>query len=141
MVGQFLRSGVRALPAGAALAKALLTNQGLAGSLGFLSGLSGIGSGGKGLFTRFLDDACGGDEVGMHRRLAGRVDMTSGDDLQLGAADLLRHLSGARWRKLIGSGHVVAAATERAGQRSVIFAEVGGEPAGLRRIRVFSEAG
>src|SRR6202048_3201784 len=60
MVGQFLRSGVRALPAGAALAKALLTNQGLAGSLGFLSGLSGIGSGGQGLFTRVLDDACGG---------------------------------------------------------------------------------
>jgi hypothetical protein len=141
MVGQFLRSGVRAVPAGAELAKALLTNQGLAGTLGFLSGFSGMGSGGKGLFARFLDDACGGDEVGMRRRLAGQVGISRGDDLQLSAADLLRHLSGARWRKLIGSGHAVVAATERAGQRSVIFAEVGAEPARLRRIRVFSEAG
>jgi hypothetical protein len=141
MVGQFLRSGVRAVPAGAELAKALLTNQGLAGTLGFLSGFSGMGSGGKGLFARFLDDACGGDEVGMRRRLAGQVGISSGDDLQLSPADLLRHLSGARWRKLIGSGHAVVAAAERAGQRSVIFAEVGAEPARLKRIRVFSEAG
>jgi hypothetical protein len=141
MVGQFLRSGVRAVPAGAELAKALLTNQGLAGTLGFLSGFSGMGSGGKGLFARFLDDACGGDEVGMRRRLAGQVGISGGDDLQMSAADLLRHLSGARWRKLIGSGHAVVAATERAGQRSVIFAEVGAEPARLTRIRVFSEAG
>ncbi|MDT7794837.1 MAG: hypothetical protein QOD59_4278 [Mycobacterium sp.] len=141
MVGHFLRSGVRAVPAGADLAKALLTNQGLAGTLGFLSGFSGMGSGGKGLFARFLDDACGGDEVGMRRRLAGQVGISSGDDLQLSAADLLRHLSGARWRKLIGTGHAVVAATERAGQRSVIFAEVGSEPARLKRIRVFSEAG
>ena len=141
MVGQFLRGGVRAVPAGVALSRLLLTNQGLTGTLGFLSGFSGMGSGGKRLFARFLDDACGGDEVGMRRRLAGQVGISSGDDLQLSAADLLRHLSGARWRKLIGSGHVVAAATERAGQRSVIFAEVGGEPARLKRIRVFSEAG
>jgi Nuclear transport factor 2 (NTF2) domain len=141
MVGQFLRSGVRAVPAGAELSRALLTNQGLAGTLGFLSGFGGMGSGGKGLFARFLDDACGGDEVGMRRRLAGQVDITRGDDLQLSAADLLRHLSGARWRKLIGSGHAVVAATERAGQGSVIFAEVSAEPAALKRIRVFSEAG
>jgi hypothetical protein len=141
MVGQFLRSGVRAVPAGAELSRALLTNQGLAGTLGFLSGFGGVGSGGKRLFGRFLDDACGGDEVGMRRRLAGQADISRGDDLQLSAADLLRHLSGARWRKLIGSGHAVAAATERAGQRSVIFAEVGAEPAALTRIRVFSEVG
>jgi hypothetical protein len=141
MVGQFLRSGVRAVPAGAELSKALLANQGLAGTFGFLRGFNGMGGGGKALLTRFLDDACGGDEVGMRRRLAGQVDISSGDDLQLSAADLLRHLSGARWRKLVGSGHAVAAATERSGQRSVIFAEVGTEPTALKRIRVFSEAG
>jgi hypothetical protein len=141
MVGQILRSGVRAVPVGAALAKTLLTNQGLAGTLGFLSGFNGIGSGGKSLFARFLDDACGGDEVGMRRRLAGQVDISGGEDVQLSPADLLRHLSGARWRKLIGAGRAVVAATERAGQRSVIFAEVGAEPARLERIRVFSEAG
>jgi hypothetical protein len=140
MVGQFLRGGVGAVPAGVQLSRLLLRNQGLVGTLGFLGGFRGIGGGAKGAVARFLDAACAGDEVGMRRRLAGQVRISSGDDLQLSAGDLLRHLSGARWRKLIGSGHAVVAATERAGQRSVIFAEVGTDPLAITRIRVFSEA-
>ena len=46
-----------------------------------------------------------------------------------------------RWRKLIGCGHAVVAATDRAGQRSVIFTEIGSEPVAIIRIRVFREAG
>src|ERR1700730_6295683 len=88
MVGQFLRGGVRAVPAGVALSRLLLTNQGLTGTLGFLSGFSGIGSGGKRLFARFLDDACGGDEVGMRRRLAGPGEISHRGDLPLSAGDL-----------------------------------------------------
>jgi hypothetical protein len=141
MVGQFLRSGVRSLPAGLQLSRLLLRNQGLGGVLGFLGGFRGIGSGAKGIVARFLDAACAGDEVGIRRRLAGQPRISSGDELNLSAADLLKHLSGARWRKLIGSGYSVVAATERAGQRSVIFAEVGSEPRTITRIRVFSEAG
>jgi SnoaL-like domain len=141
MVGQFLRGGIGAVPAGVQLSKLLVRNQGLAGTLGFLSGFNGMSSGGKGLLARFLDSACAGDEVGMRRRLAGQVRISRGDDKQLSAADLLRHLSGARWRKLIRSGRAVVAATERAGQHSVIFAEVGSEPVGITRIRVFSDAG
>jgi Nuclear transport factor 2 (NTF2) domain len=140
MVGQFLRGGIGAVPAGLQLSKLLLRNQGLVGTLGFLGGLRGIGSGAKGAVARFLDAACAGDEVGMRRRLDSQVRISSGDDVQLSAGELLRHLSGARWRKLIGSGHAVVAATERAGQRSVIFAEVSTEPLAITRIRVFSEA-
>ena len=123
------------------MSRLLLTNQGALGTLGFLGGFSGIGTRSKGVVARFLDAACAGDEVGMRRRLVGRVHITRGADLQLSAADLLRHLSGARWRKLIGSGQAVVAATERARQRSVIFTEVGSEPVAITRIRVFSEAG
>ena len=141
MMGQFLRVGIRAVPAVLQLSRLLLTNQGAVGTLGFLGGFRGIGTGSKGVVARFLDAACAGDEVGMRRRLVGRVHISSGDDLQLSAADLLRHLSGARWRKLIGCGHAVVATTERAGQRSVIFTEVGSEPVAITRIRVFSEAG
>jgi hypothetical protein len=140
MVGQFLRGGIGAVPAGLQLSKLLLRNQGLVGTLGFLGGFRGFGSGAKGAVARFLDAACAGDEVGMRRRLAGQVRISSGDDVQLSAGELLRHLSGARWRKLIGSGHTVVAATERAGQRSVVFAEVSTEPVAITRIRVFSEA-
>jgi SnoaL-like domain len=141
MVGQFLRGGIRAVPAGLQLSKLLLTNQGLVGTLGFLGGFRGIGSGAKGAVERFLNAACAGDEVGMRRRLAGRVRISSGDDVPMTAADLLKHLSGARWRKLIGSGYAVVAAIERAGQRSVIFTDLGSEPVAITRIRVFSEAG
>src|SRR5262245_55970236 len=140
MVGQFLRSGVRAVPASLQLSKLLMRNQGLVGTLGFLSGFRGLGSGSKGVVERFLDAACAGDEVGMRRRLAGQARISSGDDLQLSAGDLLKHLSGARWRKLIGAGRAVVAAAERAGQRSVIVTEVGSEPLAITRIRVFSEA-
>ena len=141
MVGQFLRGGVRALPAGLQLSKLLLRNQGAVGALGFLGGFRGFGSGAKGVVAHFLDAACAGDEVGMRRRLTGKVEISSGDELPLSAADLLRHLSGAHWRKLIGSGHAVVAATERGGQRSVVFAETGSEPVAITRIRLFSEAG
>lgn len=141
MVGQFLRGGVRALPAGLQLSKLLLRNQGAVGTLGFLGGFRGFGSGAKGTVARFLDAACAGDEVGMRRRLTGKVHISSGDDLPLSAADLLKHLSGARWRKLIGSGHAVVAATDRGGHRSVVFAETGSEPVVITRIRLFSEAG
>jgi len=141
MALQFLRGGVRAVPAGLQLSRLLLRNQGLVGTLGFLGGLRGVGSGAKGVVARFLDAACAGDEVGMRRRLAGQVRISTGDDAPLSAGDLVRHLSGAHWRKLIGSGPVVVAATERAGQRSVVFAEVAAEPLAITRIRVFSEAG
>jgi hypothetical protein len=139
MVGQFLRNGLRAVPAGVDLSKALLTNQGLGGALGFLSGFRGVGSGSKGIVARFLDAACDGDEVGMRRRLARHVRVSSGDDLALSGAELTKHLAGARWHKLIASGYNVVAAIERDGQRSVVVGEVGSEPAALKRIRVFSE--
>jgi hypothetical protein len=141
MVGEFLRGGIRAVPAGLQLSRLLMRNQGLVGTLGFLGGFRGIGSGAKGAVARFLDAACAGDEVGMRRRLAGGVRICAGDDVQMTAGDLLRHLSGARWRKLVGSGHVVVAAIERAGQRSVFFAEVGSEPVAITGIQLFSDAG
>jgi SnoaL-like domain len=141
MVGQFLRGGIRAVPAGLQLLKLLLRNQGFVGALGFVSGFRGIGSGAKGVVAQFLDAACAGDEVGMRRGLAAHVRIFRGNDLQLSAADLLKHLSGARWRKLIGSGHAVVVAVERDGRRSVIFTEVGSEPVAITTIRLFSEEG
>jgi Nuclear transport factor 2 (NTF2) domain len=141
MVGEFLRNGVRAVPAGLGLSKALLTNQGPGGTLGFLSGFRGVGTGSKRIFARFLDAACDGDEVGMRRRLAGTVQISRGDDLAFSGAELSRHLAGARWHKLVASGSHVVAGIERTGQRSVVFGEVGSEPAALKRIRIFSEPG
>ncbi len=80
-------------------AERMFANQGLSGSLGFLSGFQGVGTGGKGLFARFLDEACGGDEIGV-RRLAADIPITLGDTEPLTTSDLVKHLSGGTWDKL-----------------------------------------
>jgi hypothetical protein len=142
MVGQFVRGGLGAVPAGISLGRTMFANQGLAGSLGFASGFRGLGTGGKGLFARFLDDACGGDEVGM-RRLLSDTPVTVGDTETLTSSELVKHLSGASWSKLISSGRSVVARIDREGRRSVLIGEIG-EGAGrgrprITRIRLFGE--
>lgn len=142
MIGQFARAGLSALPAGLALGRSLFSNQGLTGSLGFAGGLRGIGSGGKRLFGQFLDDACAGDELGM-RRLVSDAPVTVGDADPLSFAELVRHLSGGTWSKLISSGRAVVARIDRDGRRTVLVGEIGavdGRGTGqITRIRVFGE--
>ena len=105
MVGQFLRSGVRAVPAGVQLSKALVTNQGLGGTLGFLSGFRGMAVpdprvSSRGSWTPRAPatrSACGG---GSPARCLPRAATTSTErrrpDSDTSPA--------ARWHKLIGSG-------------------------------------
>lgn len=142
MIGQFARGGLSALPAGLSLGRTMFANQGLAGSLGFASGFRGIGSGGKAVFARFLDDACGGDEVGM-RRLLSDTPVTVGDSDPVSSSDLVKHLSGGTWSKLISSGRSVAARVDRDGRRVVLVGEIGagtgGKRAHITRIRMFGE--
>lgn len=142
MIGQFARGGLGAVPAGIALSRTMFANQGLAGTLGFVSGFRGLGSGGKGLFARFLDDACGGDEVGM-RRLASDTPVTVGDSETMTSSDLVKHLSGGSWSKLISSGRSVVARVDLGDRRTVVIGELDGgagrDRARISRIRLFAE--
>lgn len=142
MMGRFARAGLGAVPAGLSLGRLMVANQGLAGSLGFLSGFRGLGSGGKALFGRFLDDVCGGDEVGM-RRLLSDATLTLGDSEPLTSSDLVKNLSGGSWSKLIGAGRSVAARIHRDGRHSVLIAEIeagaGTDRTRISRIRLFAE--
>lgn len=142
MIGQFARTGLGAVPAGIALGRTMFANQGLTGSMGFASGFRGVGTGGKRLFARFLDDACGGDEVGM-RRLVSDTPVTVGDNDPLTSSDLGKHLSGGSWSKLISSGRSVAARVERDGLRTVLIGEIaagaGPDRAKITRIRLFRD--
>ena len=138
MMGQFARGGLAAVPAGIALGRTMFTNQGLSGSLGFLGGFQGFGTGGKGLFARFLDEACGGDEIGV-RRHAADIPITRGDTEGLTTSDLVKHLSGGTWDKLIRSGRAVAARVDRDGRRTVLIADLGADRAAIARIRLFGE--
>jgi SnoaL-like domain len=96
MIGQFLRNGVRALPASLQLSAGLLRNQRLAGTAGFLSGLRGAGRQGK----RLVENALGQGLL----------------------ADELRECD---WGKMIAAGNTVAASVIASSGRGVLFTEVG----------------
>ncbi|MCH9700874.1 MAG: nuclear transport factor 2 family protein [Actinomycetia bacterium] len=138
MIGQFVRGGLGAVPAGIALGRTMINNQGLSGGLGFLGGFRGLGTGGRGLFARFLDESCGGDEVGV-RRLAADISITRGDSEPLTTSDLVKHLSGGTWHKLIRSGRAVAARVDNGGRPSVLIGELAADRAAISRIRLFAE--
>ncbi|KUI35705.1 nuclear transport factor 2 family protein [Mycobacterium sp. GA-2829] len=142
MAGQFLRNGVRAVPAGGALTAALLRNQGPAGAAGFLSGLWGAGAARKRHVERFLADACAGDEVAVRRRLGRGARITLGESQPLSGAELLGRLVGARCDKLIAAGrHVAAMVRGPGGVRAVVIADVESRPFAITRLRVFAEPG
>lgn len=141
MIGQFARGGLGAIPAGITLVRTMFANQGPSGAMGFLGGFRGIGSGGATLFARFLDDACGGDEVGI-RRLVSDAQVTVGDSGAVTSSDLVKALSGGTWSKLVSSGRSIAARVERDGQRTVLIGDIGGAGragATITRIRVFGD--
>lgn len=139
MVVQFAKGGLAAVPAGLALARGLLVNQRVAGTLGFLSGFRGVGTRGKRHLRGFLDDACAGDEVAVRRRMSDQVHITLGDDERIATSDLVNRLAGGRPRKLIASGNTVAAGIESDGRRQVLIAEMRPSPLATVRIRLFGE--
>ena len=152
MARQFASNGAAALPAGAALARALLRNQGRSGAAGFLAGFGGVGSRAKGLFGALLDDACVGDEIAVRRRLHDSAEITAGDTHRIGTSDLTALLRGARWDGMVRAGQFVAARVERAESRGVILGEVHPRPSSgqrsrlaprreIRAVRLFAEDG
>lgn len=141
MVGEFLRNGLGALPAGMQLAGALLRNQGLAGAAGFAGGFRRAGRRGQRLCTQLLDDLCAGDEVAVRRALSGDTAIYSGDQTPLGASELVALTAGARWRKPVVSGYSLAAGLDSDGRRAVLIVEVRPKPLGISRLRYFADAG
>ena len=139
MVAQFLRSGVRSVPAGVQLSRGLLGNQGVVGALGFLGGFRGVGAAGKRHFEQFLADARAGDEVAMRRWLGRGATITAGEDTAMTTADLLARLTGAQPRKVIASGYSLVAGVDGNQGRDVLIADVTARPFGLDRVRYFSQ--
>lgn len=141
MVGQFVRNGLAAVPAGLQLSGALLRNQGVTGAAGFAQGFRGAGRPGKRLFTALLNDLCAGDEVALQRRLTRSTTVCAGEDAPLGVAGLMELTAGARWHKMIGSGYSLVAGLDRDGRRAVLIADVTPKPMAVTRLRYFADAG
>lgn len=140
MVGQFLRKGVKGVPAALALSKALLANQGVTGTVGFLRGFRGAGRAGKRQVRAFVDAAAAGDEMAVRRRLGRGVTITSGDDVPMSAAELMTRVAGARPRKQIAAGQTVTVGLDGDRGRLLMLAEVTQKPFAIRRIRVFADS-
>ncbi|KAA0094189.1 hypothetical protein CIW49_25590 [Mycolicibacterium sp. P1-18] len=138
MVWQFARSGVGALPAGLQLSRALLRNQRLSGTVGFLTGFRGATSRGKQHVAKLLDDACAGDQVAVRRRLGDAARLSRGDDDRIGTSEFVGLLHGARWDGMVRAGSVVVARVRRDGRQLVLFAEVETRPTRIRAVRVFT---
>lgn len=141
MIGQFARAGLGVVPVGVSLGRSMFANQGIGGSVGFLRGFRGSGGAGKRVFARFLDDACGGDEVGMRRLLSDApVTLVDGDPLT--SSDVVGYLSGGTWSKLIASGDAVAARVDTDGHHRILLADTAGgltrERPTITRVRLFA---
>ncbi|MDV3126207.1 ketosteroid isomerase family protein [Mycobacterium sp. 21AC1] len=141
MVGQFVRNGIGAAPAGMQLAGALLRNQGPGGAVGFAAGFRRAGRRGRQLCTRLFDDLCAGDEVAVRRALARDTAVHTGDHGPLGASELVELTAGARWRKPVVSGYSVVAGLDSAGHRAVLIADLTPKPLAISRLRYFADVG
>lgn len=136
MAAQFARSGLAALPSGVALGRTMLAEQGLAGCLGFVSGLRPLGAGLKSRFSDLLEAACTGDELGL-RRLAADAVISHGERTQVSTSEVVKQLAGGTWEKVVRSGPAVAARVDRAGERWVLIGESGPDRSAFGRLRLF----
>jgi len=138
MVLQFLGNGVSALPAGVQLSQALIRNQRLRGTGGFLAGFRRVGSRQKTLVDTFVNAVGRGDRFGAREALSSGVTMTFGDDEVADLGDLIERCSGATTTKLIAAGPTVAASVASASHRGVLFADVT-RGSGIARVRYFPQ--
>lgn len=136
MMGQFLRNGAAAVPATMGLSRALLGNQGLAGTMGFAAGFRRVRSRHTTLLAEFLTAASDGDEVRAGRALAVDAVVTRGNAVAHGVAEL--GLGTARWSKMIGSGYTAVVSIDAVGGRGVLFADFTRRGDAITAIRYFT---
>lgn len=137
MVVQMLRQGAKSLPVSARLGGALLRNQGLSGTVGFLAGFQRPGRREKRCVEAFLGAAVSGDQLAARRSLADRAALSHRDDTVFALGDLVDQLRGGRWTKMIGAGDTVSASVITPSGRGVVFCEIDSATGGITRVQYF----
>lgn len=137
MMLQFLRTGTHAAAPALQLSRALLTNQGLAGTGGFMAGFRRAGARHKKLVETFLTAVTRGDKFAAMSTLSSTAAMTLGDDDDLDLAELGAQLSGASWPKAIGAGSTVTVSVTSEHGRGMLFADVAWRGNAINRVRYF----
>ncbi|KED07795.1 hypothetical protein P939_01827 [Mycobacterium tuberculosis KT-0045] len=100
MMLQFLRTGSGATRPALQLSRALLGNQGLGGTAGFLTGFRRAGRRHKKLVETFLNAASRADKSAAYHALSRTATMTLGEDELLDIVELFEQLRGASWTKV-----------------------------------------
>jgi hypothetical protein len=137
MMLQFLRTGTRATSPALQLSRALLGNQKVAGTAGFMTGFRRAGSRHKKLVGDFLGAVAGGDEFTALRALSSNTTITLGDQNAIDLTELAEQLNGASWSKVIGAGATVAVSVASKHGRGIVFADVAWRGNQIDRIRYF----
>lgn len=137
MMLQFLRTGTRAAAPALQLSRGLLSNQGVAGTGGFMVGFRRAGARPKKLVETFLKAVVRGDKFAAMSTLSSTATMTLGDDEQLDLAALGAQLSGASWPKIIGAGSTVTVSVASEHRRGILFADVAWRGNAINRLRYF----
>lgn len=136
MMMRFLGNGPSAAPQASQLARAIVRNQGLRGSAGFVSGFRGPRVRGKRTLRNFLAASAGGDQLRAWRCLAPGAAITRGgqDSLKFGAVS--DELRGVAWTKMIAAGSSIAVSLPG---RGVLIAEMSHGGGAISRLSYFVE--
>ena len=137
MMWAFSQNGRAAVPAGAELARALLTNQGLRGSAGFVAGFRRPGVRAKNTVRTFVAALAHADLSAASRRLTASAEVGYGDNDSTDLADLGRQLAGARSTRMLGAGSTVAVSIGSDRRCGVLFADVARRGTLITRVRYF----
>jgi Nuclear transport factor 2 (NTF2) domain len=137
MALRMLGRGASSVPASVQLAAALLGNQGIGGTYGFLRGVRGAGKREKRCAAAFLSAATAGERNVATPGLSGGPVITLGDQESIASGDLVELLRGGNWAKPIAAGDTVTASISAPSGRGVLFCEVPNAATGITRIRYF----
>ncbi len=139
MLLQFLGNGLSALPAGVQLSRALIRNQRLRGTTGFVAGFRRVGSRQKTLVDTFVNAVGRGDRFGALQALSSGATISFGDDDAADLDGLVDRCPGATTTKLIAAGPTVAASVASTSHRGLLFADVARRGSGIARVRYFPQ--
>jgi hypothetical protein len=137
MMVQFLRTGSPAMSPALQLSRDLLGNQGLRGTVGFMSGFRRVGARHQRLVEIFLGAVGRADKVAAMRALSPTATITLGDDEPLDIPELIEQLNGARSTKMNSAGPTVTVSLNSSSGRGIMFAEVAWRANAINRIRYF----
>ncbi len=137
MMLQFLRTGSRAVSPALQLSRGLLSNQGLRGTAGFMTGFRRAGARHKRLVETFVSAAARHDQAAALHALSPSAPITLGDSDPLDLAELMQQLDAAAPTKVISAGPSVTISLGSAHGRGIMFADVVWRGNAINRLRYF----